>query len=110
MARNPSIYTGLQQGAAIRRNRHLRAAHAARDLIERYPFGLPYQLARVVLDGVEGSFLMSPGAAVALAEQLLRDRLSYAIERARYHHRDWKVWSSRNRQWRAEMAALDIPA
>jgi len=105
-----TIYSGFQQGAAIRRNRYLRGAHRTRDAIERYPFGIPYSVAHDLLRRefkIEGAYMMSTGSAIDLCGQLLRDRLAWQVRQARRWHREWKKYAQRNRQWRAEIAALD---
>lgn len=102
-----SIYRGLQQGAATRRNRALRAAARHRALLRR---GFTGEQGRSYLQwdlSVEGAFLMSAEAANALARELAAQNLTDAIKRARYWHRDWKHYARLNREWRAEMAAIE---
>lgn len=111
MARNPSIYTGLQQGAATRRNRYLRAAHRAREALARYDRtpNMARGLASWELQ-IDGAFAMSDASLVDLVADLLVKRLAFCVERVRYHHREWKQWAARNAEWRAEMAHIDAGA
>lgn len=107
MARNPSIYTGLQQSAATRRNRALRAARRHRALLRR---GFDVTRARSYLQWdlrVEGAFLMSDASVVPFAREMARVAFKIAVDNARYWHRDWKQWAARNREWRQEMAGID---
>jgi hypothetical protein len=108
MARNPSIYTGLQQGAATKRNRHLRAARRYVDLLAA---GVSLASARSLAEWefhIEGSFLMSDDALLSLVLDLLRKGASFAVERARYWHREWRYYARLNSEWRAEMKAIDL--
>ena len=104
------MYTGLCQGAATRRNRYLRAAHRVRDIIRRYPDGLPVDAARGLAQWelqIDGVFYVSDETCVAIVTEALQKRLAFCVAQARLHHREWKKWTARNREWRNEMAALD---
>lgn len=104
-----SIYRGLQQGAATRRNRYLRAAHRTRDLIVRWP-SLSVEQARHIAQwdlNVETTWAIRDEHLKTAIADILRTRFEWQVRQARYHHAEWKKWAARNRQWQAELAAID---
>lgn len=104
-----SIYRVLQQGAATRRNRYLRAAHRTRDIIRRWP-SLSVDEVRSFAQwdlNIETAWAISDANLKTAIAPLLRSRLEWQVRQVRYHHAEWKKWAARNRQWRAELAALD---
>ena len=108
MARNPSMYTGLCQGAATRRNRYLRAAHTVRAIL-RSPMSAERARSQAQWDlRLEGAFLMSDAALIELVQRLYRDRLAWLLKQIRYWHADWKRWTFANREWRKEMKDIDL--
>lgn len=107
MARNPSIYTGMCQGAATRRNRAIRAAQRHRALARR---DFTPQQARSYLSWdlrIEGTFILSDDGAVSLARELAAKAFKEAVRRVRYWHREWKHYTRLNREWRSEMATIE---